>query len=163
MANNNIWDKLLKGAPKGWAIEDLIGRQISYDENILNKLESGQMSEEDAARFLNDPNRSRYTYPIGPGESGNYPPSYENPVSTPTEDDMSDILYQEGAVSEENMLSQLINYMKPKAHENIDNLIDENERKESGMGEILINSLFEQLMPDPDMSEARKMTFELKE
>ena len=40
MANNNIWDKLLKGAPKGWAIEDLIGRQISYDENILNKLES---------------------------------------------------------------------------------------------------------------------------
>tara|TARA_R100000329_G_C7565409_1_gene200028 strand:- start:115 stop:768 length:654 start_codon:yes stop_codon:yes gene_type:complete len=63
--------RLLKGAPSDITPEDLLARQIRYDENILNKLTSGQMSYEDASRFITNPNRSRLTYPV----------DYELPVS----------------------------------------------------------------------------------
>lgn len=113
MAKDNKWDELLKGAPSDWTKEDLIERQINYDKNILNLLKTGQMSFEDASRHLSYDDRSRMTNPIGPGESGDYPPDYENPVSVPTEDDLLDMLFQQGAVSEE----------KQYAHDNIDNLL----------------------------------------
>ena len=111
MAKKDKWDELLEGAPSEWTKEDLIERQINYDKNILNLLKTGQMSDEDASRFLSYPERSRMTHPIGPGESDR--PSYQNPVSVPTEDDLLDMLFQQGAVSEE----------KQYAHDNIDNLL----------------------------------------